>query len=91
MTCEELVSYLSDYLDQELDEDLTAVAQQHLATCQNCRVVLHTTQRVIQLGQAHYQVDLPPSRRERLFTRLRLTFLQEREGEAERTESPKTE
>ena len=91
MTCDELVSYLSDYLDQELDEDLTAAAQQHLATCQNCRIVLHTTQRVIQLGQAHYQVDLPSSRRERLFTRLRMAFLQERGVETKGTESSKTE
>lgn len=80
MTCDELVSYLSDYIDHELDEDLAAAAQQHLATCQNCRVVVRTTQRVIQLGQEQYQVVLPPSRRERLFTRLRLAFLA-REGE----------
>lgn len=75
MTCEELVSYLSAYLDQELDEDLTAAAQEHLATCTNCRVVVDTTRRVIQLGQAQYQVVLPPSRRERLYTRLRQAFL----------------
>jgi anti-sigma factor RsiW len=83
MTCDELVSYLSDYLDQELDEDLTAAAQQHLATCHNCRVVVHTTRRVIQLGQAQYQMDISPSRRERLLTRLRLAFLaRERSGDA---------
>jgi predicted anti-sigma-YlaC factor YlaD len=75
MTCEELISYLSAYLDQELDEDLTAAAQQHLATCSNCRVVLHTTRRVIQLEQAQYQVGLPPDRRDRLYTRLRRAFL----------------
>jgi predicted anti-sigma-YlaC factor YlaD len=82
MTCDELISYLSDYLDQELGEDLTAAAQQHLATCQNCRIVLHTTQRVIQLGQAQYQMDIPPFRRERLFTRLHMAFLaRERSGD----------
>lgn len=75
MTCEELVSYLSAYLDQELDEELTTAAQQHLATCPNCQVVLHTTRRVIQLGQAQYQVALPASRRERLYTRLHQAFL----------------
>ncbi|HLI06768.1 MAG TPA: zf-HC2 domain-containing protein [Ktedonobacteraceae bacterium] len=79
MTCEELVSYLSDYLDQNLDEELAAAAQQHLATCQNCRVVVQTTRRVIQLGQAQYQIGLPPDRRDRLFTRLRQAFLA-REG-----------
>ncbi len=76
MTCEELVSYLSAYLDQELDEDLTAAAQEHLATCPNCQVVLHTTQKVIQLGQVQYQVALPASRRARLYTRLRQALLQ---------------
>lgn len=75
MTCEQLVSYLSAYLDQELDEELTAAAQQHLATCSNCRVVLHTTRRVIQLGQAQYQVALQASQRERLYSRLRQAFL----------------
>ena len=75
MTCDELVSYLSAYLDQELDEELTAAAQQHLATCPNCRVVLHTTQRVIQLGQAQYRVALPSSQRARLYTRLHQAFL----------------
>ncbi len=75
MTCDELVSYLSAYLDQELDEELTAAAQQHLATCPNCRVVLHTTQKVIQLGQAQYRVALPASRRARLYTRLHQAFL----------------
>jgi anti-sigma factor RsiW len=75
MTCDELVSYLSDYIDQDLDDELTTAAQNHLATCQNCRVVLQTTRRVIQLGQAQYQVALPASRRARLYTRLRLAFL----------------
>jgi predicted anti-sigma-YlaC factor YlaD len=79
MTCDELVSYLSDYLDQDLDEELTTAAQHHLATCQNCRVVVQTTRRVIQLGQAQYQVGIPPARRDRLLTRLRLAFLT-REG-----------
>lgn len=75
MTCDELVSYLSAYLDQELDEDLTAAAKQHLATCSDCRVVLHTTHKVIQLGQAQYRVELPASRRARVYTRLRQAFL----------------
>ncbi len=75
MTCDELVSYLSDYLDQDLDDELTTAAQHHLATCQNCRIVLQTTQRVIQLGQAQYQVGIRAARRERLFMRLRLAYL----------------
>lgn len=80
MTCDELVSYLSDYIDQDLDNELTAAAQQHLATCQNCRVVLQTTRRVIQLGQEQYRAGIPTARRDHLFTRLRLAFLAREEN-----------
>ena len=75
MTCDDLVSYLSDYIDQNLDDALTSAAQEHLATCQNCQIVLHTTQQTIQLGQKQYQVGIPPLRRDSLLTRVRMAFL----------------
>ncbi len=75
MTCDDLVSYLSDYIDQNLDDALTSAAQEHLATCQNCQIVLHTTQQVIQLGQKQYQVGIPPLRHDSLLTRVRTAFL----------------
>jgi len=49
MQCAELVSYLSDYIDNNLSEELTREAQEHLATCQNCHIVLDSTQRTILL------------------------------------------
>ncbi len=75
MECAELVSYLSDYIDKNLDEDLTAEAQAHLATCHNCRVVLDTTQQTILLYRQHGQKAMPPVRRERLFNQLKEIFL----------------
>ena len=70
MNCEELISYLSDYIDQNLDEDLRRDAQEHLATCQNCRVVLDTTQQMIFLYRRNGRTSLPKERREALFQRL---------------------
>lgn len=67
MTCQELLTYLSSYLDQELEADLVAAAQRHLLTCQNCQIVLHSTRQVIQLGQRYYRVGIPDDRRARLF------------------------
>ena len=46
MTCEKLVTYLSGYIDRDLDKDLYTDAAQHLATCQNCRIVLEATQQM---------------------------------------------
>jgi predicted anti-sigma-YlaC factor YlaD len=80
MKCEELLRYLSDYIDQDLDEELTAEAQEHLATCRNCRVVLDTTQQTIFLYRQQGKRTIPAQRRERLFCQLQEAFLKRNSG-----------
>jgi len=75
MKCEDLVAYLSDYIDHNLDENLTAEAEAHLATCHNCRVVLNTTQQTILLYQKQGVQAIPPVKREKLYEKLREAFL----------------
>ncbi len=75
MKCEELLQYLSDYIDQELDDDLTVEAQEHLATCHNCRVVLDSTQQTIFLFREQGKRTIPAQSRERLFNQLQDAFL----------------
>ena len=75
ISCEELLQYLSDYIDNDLDEELTAVAQNHLGTCHNCRVVLDSTQQTIFLFQEQGQRMIPAQRRQRLFNQLQTAFL----------------
>ncbi|MAT99160.1 MAG: hypothetical protein CL608_18595 [Anaerolineaceae bacterium] len=75
MKCEELLQYLSDYIDHELDEALTAEAQEHLATCQNCRVVLDSTQQTIFLFREQGRRTIPAQSRTRLFNQLQDAFL----------------
>lgn len=75
MTCEELLQYLSDYIDQDLDEELMNSARRHLATCQNCKVVLDTTQKTIFLFREQSQQTIPMEKREKLFERLEQVFL----------------
>jgi predicted anti-sigma-YlaC factor YlaD len=75
MKCEDLLQYLSDYIDQNLDEALVAEAQEHLATCHNCRVVLDTTQQTIFLFRKQGQRTIPAQRRQQLFDRLQEAFL----------------
>lgn len=70
MNCEQLVAYLSDYIDHDLDEDLRIEAQEHLATCANCHVVLDTTQRTILLYREAHQSGIPVSRKSELFERI---------------------
>ena len=77
ITCEELLQYLSDYIDNDLDEELTAVAQHHLASCHNCRVVLDSTQQTIFLFREQGKRTIPAERRQRLFGQLQAAFLNE--------------
>ncbi len=75
MTCAELLQYLSASIDQELDDDFTAAAQEHLATCQQCQVVLNMTQQVILLGHDQRQQAISAAQRRRLFAHLHTAFL----------------
>ncbi len=77
MRCEDLVQYLSDYIDQNLEEELVVEAQDHLATCHNCRVVLDTTQQTIFLFREQGKRTIPAQRRQRLFDQLQEAFLKE--------------
>lgn len=71
--CEELLGSLSEYIDGELNPELCQELEKHLAGCDNCRVVLNTTKRTIDLVHAPMEkTDLPEDVRERLFKRLNL-------------------
>ena len=74
MDCETLLTYLSDYIDQELDEELSAEARDHLATCQNCSVVLDSTQKMILLYRDQGKKVIPAARRENLFNQIQDAF-----------------
>ena len=73
MNCEALLGSLSEYIDGELSPDLCRELEKHLAGCENCRVVLNTTRRTIDLVQSPAEsVAVPEDVRERLFKRLNL-------------------
>ncbi len=73
LNCETLLGSLSEYIDGELGPELCQEIEKHLAGCDNCRVVLNTTKRTIDLVQAPAEkTDLPDDVRERLFKRLNL-------------------
>jgi anti-sigma factor RsiW len=79
MNCEQLIQYLSDYIDRDLSEELSAEARQHLATCRNCHIVLDTTRQTILLCREAGRKGIPIERRADLFARLQHA-LAERKG-----------
>lgn len=75
ITCEALVEHLSAYLDDELDDELSQAAEEHLATCENCKVVLDSTQRTILLYKKQGTVvRIPAERKEALYDQIMAAF-----------------
>jgi anti-sigma factor (TIGR02949 family) len=74
LNCDALLGSLSEYIDGELAPELCQEIEKHLAGCENCRVVLNTTKRTIDLVHSPTEdpVAVPDDVRERLFKRLNL-------------------
>lgn len=70
--CKALLGSLSEYIDGELPSDLCAEIEKHLEGCDNCRIVLNTTRRTIDLVQMPAEENVPDDVRDRLFKRLKL-------------------
>ena len=64
--CEALLGQLHDYIDGELDAALCAEIEEHLAGCDDCRVLVDTTQKTITLYRRQTPVDLPEGAMARL-------------------------
>ncbi len=70
--CDALLSSLSSYIDGDLAPELCREIEKHLEGCDDCRVVLNTTKRTIDLVRDGEVQPLPQDVRERLFKRLSL-------------------
>lgn len=70
--CKALLGSLSEYIDGELPAELCKEIEKHLEGCENCRVVLNTTRRTIDLVHMPAGENVPTDVRERLFKRLNL-------------------
>jgi anti-sigma factor (TIGR02949 family) len=71
--CSNMLGNLSDYIDGELRADLCAQIEEHLQTCENCRVVVNTLRKTVELyEQCNEQAEIPGEVKERLFAKLEL-------------------
>lgn len=70
--CRHLLDELSDYLDGAASAEMCAEIERHLASCADCRVVVDTLRRSIELYHTLPQPGLPAAARERLYKSLDL-------------------
>jgi anti-sigma factor RsiW len=74
--CRHLLSSLSAYIDGDLEAALCAEIEAHMADCENCRIVVNTLSKTVELYTSSAPAEaLPPAVRDRLYAKLDLTDL----------------
>lgn len=63
---------LSLYIDGEAGKALCRDIEQHIANCDNCRVVLDTLEKTVKLYREHSHTTLPGDAKRRLYVALDL-------------------
>jgi len=63
MTCREVLESLSDYLDDDLDEEAADEIDVHLGGCSTCQTVLNTLQRTVEFCRDTTVPPLPADRK----------------------------
>jgi anti-sigma factor RsiW len=73
LNCGQMLADLSDYVDGELALELCAEIELHLSECDNCRVVVNTLRKTIEIvHQTGGDGELPDEVHQRLFACLHL-------------------
>jgi len=66
--CSDLLRSISEYVDGDLASELCVELEQHLAGCENCRIVVDTLKKTVYLVHANNdKADLPEDVRYRLY------------------------
>lgn len=73
--CAELQAQLPDYLDGEAKEAICRAIEEHLASCEDCRVVVDTMKKTIALYRAAPRAQVPAEIHHRLVRVLHLDDL----------------
>lgn len=66
MNCKGVLEQLNDHLDGTLDPSLVEDLKSHLEACEDCRVIVDTTRKTIEIICDSEPAELPPGVRDRL-------------------------
>ena len=66
MNCRGLIREISDYLDGELEVETLTEIETHLERCKDCRLIVDTTRKTIEIYYHAQPLPLPDDVRERL-------------------------
>lgn len=64
--CDDVVSALADYVDDELTDDFRRALEQHLGQCRRCQVVYDSTRKTLKILTESESFELPERASERV-------------------------
>ena len=70
MNCKGLIRELSNYLDGDLEPTVKAELERHLEHCDDCRLIVDTTRKTVQIFCGSEPVPLPTDVKTRLHAAL---------------------
>ncbi len=71
--CEELITSISEYVEGSINPQLCLELEKHLSECHNCRVVVNTLKKTIDIyREQNTQDKVPVDVKNRLLARLHL-------------------
>lgn len=75
-SCQEMLAGISEYVDGTARQSLCEEIEMHMAECPDCRVVVDTMKKTINLyRQQEGAYHMPPEARQRLYRSLKLDDL----------------
>ncbi len=66
LTCKEFLQEISDFLDENVDQELRQKLETHISHCPNCFVILDTTKKTIQVYKGIDAQPIPADVHQRL-------------------------
>ena len=70
MKCKDVIREISEYLDGQLDATVLAELERHLGHCEDCKLIVDTTKKTIEVFCNSQPAPLDPSVRQRLHSAL---------------------
>jgi predicted anti-sigma-YlaC factor YlaD len=75
MDCREIMKYISDYIDRELEDALREVFEEHIRICRRCRMNLNSMEKTIFISKFIYKEEkIPKKVEETLYYRVRMRY-----------------
>jgi anti-sigma factor RsiW len=66
VTCEQLTTFIADYIAGKLDTETTLAFEQHLQGCSDCLPFLNTYRKTIDAVRSLREADIPPELQDRV-------------------------